>query len=213
MNENKNITAHFTINQYTLTINTQGNGTVNKNPDYPTYPYGTIVTLTAIPDTGWTFDHWSGDLTGNQNPTNITMNENKIINAYFFVKDLIPPTVQITKPTKAIYLMDKKIIPFFYPIVLNEITIEVNAYDNDSGIEKVEFYIDGELRETDVSPPYSYLWNDKLTSQHTIEVKAYDNAGNSASEEISVLKGIVKHPWLVLAIVMILYIYYLIQND
>ncbi|MGF3554462.1 MAG: Ig-like domain-containing protein, partial [Thermoplasmatota archaeon] len=127
--------------------------------------------------------------------------------------DLIPPTVQITKPTKAIYLMDKKIIPFFYPIVLNEITIEVNAYDNDSGIEKVEFYIDGELRETDVSPPYSYLWNDKLTSQHTIEVKAYDNAGNSASEEISVLKGIVKHPWLVLAIVMILYIYYLIQND
>ncbi|MGF3554625.1 MAG: InlB B-repeat-containing protein, partial [Thermoplasmatota archaeon] len=85
MNSNKNVNAEFTINQYTLTINTQGNGTVNKNPDYPTYPYGTIVTLTAIPDTGWTFDHWSGDLTGNQNPTNITMNENKNITAHFTI--------------------------------------------------------------------------------------------------------------------------------
>jgi len=56
MNDNKIVIANFTTNQYTLTINIEGNGTVSKNPDLTIYPYGTIVELTAIPDIGWTMD-------------------------------------------------------------------------------------------------------------------------------------------------------------
>ncbi|MHA2429383.1 MAG: InlB B-repeat-containing protein, partial [Candidatus Hermodarchaeia archaeon] len=50
--------------QYSLTINIVGSGSVSKNPDEATYTYGTVVTLTAAADAGWTFSSWSGDLTG-----------------------------------------------------------------------------------------------------------------------------------------------------
>ena len=104
-------------------------------------------------------------------------------------------------------------MPFIYSIVLNEVTILVNASDNETGIERVEFYIDGNLRETDVSPPYNYLWNDNLTKKHNIEVKAYDYAGNSASKKIDVIKANVKHPFLVLALLIVIYLIYLIGNN
>ena len=83
MTANKSVVAHFTANQYTLTITTTGSGTVTKNPNQATYAYGTVVTLTAIPSSGWMFNSWSGDLTGSQNPKTITMNGNKAVSAHF----------------------------------------------------------------------------------------------------------------------------------
>jgi len=84
MNGNKSVTAHFVISEeYTLTIIIEGSGTVTKNPDQTTYEYGQVVTLTANPATGWHFDHWEGDLSGNENPTTITMDENKVVTANF----------------------------------------------------------------------------------------------------------------------------------
>jgi M6 family metalloprotease-like protein len=69
--------------QYTLTINTVGNGSVAKSPDKTTYTYGEVVTLTATADAGWTFSTWSSDLTGSTNPTTITMNGSKSVTATF----------------------------------------------------------------------------------------------------------------------------------
>jgi len=68
---------------YTLTINIIGSGSVTKDPDWEVYPEGTIVTLTAIPDSGWHFDHWSGGASGPINPIDITMNGDKVVNAHF----------------------------------------------------------------------------------------------------------------------------------
>jgi len=68
---------------YTLTINIEGNGTVTKDPDYEIYDYYTAVTLTAIPDDGWLFDSWDGDLTGSDNPEYIRMTGNKTVMAIF----------------------------------------------------------------------------------------------------------------------------------
>ena len=68
---------------HTIVINTIGNGIVTKNPDYTTYPSGTVVNLTATPDAGWFFSYWSGDLTGNTNQTSITMDATKNITATF----------------------------------------------------------------------------------------------------------------------------------
>ncbi len=68
---------------YTLTINTVGSGSVTKTPDQATYISGTIVDVNAIADTGWTFDSWSGDLTGSTNPNSITMDGNKTVTATF----------------------------------------------------------------------------------------------------------------------------------
>ena len=83
MNGNKSVTAHFTANQYSLTITNDGSGSVTKNPDQATYTYGQIVTLTAVPITGWSFSSWTGDITGSQNPKTITMNANKAVTAHF----------------------------------------------------------------------------------------------------------------------------------
>ena len=67
-------------------------------------------------------------------------------------QDANPPTVKITKPEKALYIFDRWIIPriFRLTLIIGKITIEVNAKDEDSGIEKVEFYINDQLKGTDV---------------------------------------------------------------
>ena len=83
MNGNKAMTATFTQDEYTLTVNVVGSGTVGKAPDQATYHYGDVVTLTATADPGWTFAGWSGDLSGTANPTSITMNGNKVVTATF----------------------------------------------------------------------------------------------------------------------------------
>ncbi|MCP5105012.1 MAG: PKD domain-containing protein [bacterium] len=69
--------------QYTLTTNTVGNGSITLNPPGGTYNDGTVVTVTAVPDSGWEFTGWSGDLSGSTNPTTITMDADKTVTATF----------------------------------------------------------------------------------------------------------------------------------
>lgn len=77
--------------EYTLTTTSdppQG-GTITAMP-LPPYYYNDIVTLTAIPNSGYAFDHWSGDLTGNQNPDTIIMDGNKSVTATFILGNTPP---------------------------------------------------------------------------------------------------------------------------
>src|SRR6516164_9354386 len=60
---------------YTLTINTLGLGTVSASPSGP-YAAGTLVTLTATPNSGWSFSSWSGNVVGYANPAKLIMNGN-----------------------------------------------------------------------------------------------------------------------------------------
>jgi uncharacterized repeat protein (TIGR02543 family) len=68
---------------YSLNIATTGSGAVSRSPDQSNYNSGVTVALTATPATGWSFNYWSGDLTGSTNPMNITMNSNKVVTATF----------------------------------------------------------------------------------------------------------------------------------
>src|SRR6056297_2665626 len=45
---------------YTLNITTEGEGEVNLDPDKSSYSKDTSVDITAIPATGYEFDHWEG---------------------------------------------------------------------------------------------------------------------------------------------------------
>ena len=86
MTSDKSITGIFTEippNQYSLNVNISGNGSVVNNPAGNVHNAGTLVTLTAIPDPGYEFSGWSGDLTGASNPASITLDANKIITASF----------------------------------------------------------------------------------------------------------------------------------
>ena len=71
--------------QYNLLVNANpsGSGSVSVNPSQSSYAPGQQVTLTATPNTGFTFGSWSGDVTGTANPLTLTVNANMTINANF----------------------------------------------------------------------------------------------------------------------------------
>jgi len=86
MDSDKALTATFTqtpAGNHTLNINVLGRGTVTLNPPGNSYAEGTVVQLTAIPSTGFTFASWGGAVTGTINPTPITMNSDKAITVTF----------------------------------------------------------------------------------------------------------------------------------
>jgi hypothetical protein len=51
---------------------------------------GTIITVTAIPETDWMFEGWAGNHIGAENPLIITINSNTSLTASFFYDVLIP---------------------------------------------------------------------------------------------------------------------------
>jgi parallel beta-helix repeat protein len=128
------------------------------------------------------------DVPNGLNPYHIPGGENKDMYPLIHpINDTESPHVKVTKPEKAIYVNNKKIIPFFTTLVIGFIDIEVEASDDQTGINRVEFYIDDTLKSTDAIPPYSWTWSETAFGRHTIEVIAYDNAGNSAVDEIVVI--------------------------
>lgn len=71
---------------YNLTITIQGNGTVTKNPDLSCYPNGSTVELNATADIGWKFSNWSGDISGEEHSTIVSMTTDYSITAIFIRK-------------------------------------------------------------------------------------------------------------------------------
>jgi uncharacterized repeat protein (TIGR02543 family) len=82
VNGDKNVTARF-IPQFTLSANASGSGTVVLDPPGGTYDSATVVTVTAIPDSGYVFTGWSGDLSGTTNPDTILINADKSVTGTF----------------------------------------------------------------------------------------------------------------------------------
>jgi hypothetical protein len=72
-----------TQNQFVLAVTPSGSGQVTLAPPGGAYDAGTQVVLTAVPDFGWQFISWSGDLSGSVNPTSVTMDADKSVVALF----------------------------------------------------------------------------------------------------------------------------------
>jgi leucyl aminopeptidase len=91
--------------------------------------------------------------------------------------DSTAPTASVTAPTAG-------------TLVSGTTTISAAASDN-VGVTKVEFFVDGMLKGTDTTAPYSYAWDSTsaLNASHVLVAKAYDAAGNvgtSASVQVTV---------------------------
>jgi len=143
--------------------------------------------------------------------TNISNQKNNEIRECMEIKTKLNPEsaalpeITIKKPlNKWIYKnnIPKRPIIMFTTIIIGYITIfaEANASDG-KAIEKVEFYIDDELKFTDIYEPYSWVWLEKPTGleiKHTIKVIVYDSLGEQNYDEMTVYRfrnGI--HPFLV----------------
>ncbi len=157
MDTNRSVTAHFTQDEYVLTVNVVGNGTVNKGPDQATYHYLDEVELTAIAEAGWSFTGWSGDLTGSENPTTVTIQGDTQITATFV--DIVPPeTVIDSGPVD--------------PTNVDTASFEFSA--NEVGVT-FECQLDGGGFVLCESPA---VYVDLADGLHMFEVRATDAAGN-----------------------------------
>lgn len=104
-------------------------------------------------------------------------------------KNKSSPIIEIKKPEKALYINNNKIMPLQKTKIFGYIEIEVDATDNNYTIDKVEFYIDDELKGTDTTEPYVWNWSGKPSfGKYTIKAMVYNSAGNSATDEITVWK-------------------------
>jgi len=91
-------------------------------------------------------------------------------------QDEAPPTVEFDYPGDGVSLTAG-----------SAFTAEVNAKDANGDILKIDFYLDGELKDTVHAAPY--LWQFVVPDQlgeHTLEAAAYDYAKNEAKTRINI---------------------------
>ncbi len=84
---NEVVTAKFAQDQYTLTTETDGNGTIDVSPLQATYLYSDVVTLTATPAVGWRFGGWSGASTADSLATTVTIAADTAVTATFVANE------------------------------------------------------------------------------------------------------------------------------
>ncbi len=95
MVSDRNITAEFTQQHYTVTATAQGAGHVNVTPAKEYYLYGDIVTLTPVPDSGMEFVIWTGDISNDVAPAVVAIEGNLTVEAVFGI-DTTP--IEISNP-------------------------------------------------------------------------------------------------------------------
>jgi len=100
--------------------------------------------------------------------------------------DTTPPIVKLIKPDKELYINNRAIMGLSTPTLIGGIDVIAEVSDNESGIKMVNFYIDGQLRDTVYVPPYKWTWNERIFLGHTVKVEAYDNNDNRAEDSDSV---------------------------
>jgi len=89
------------VPKYALTV-TATNGTVSKSPDASTYDSASVVSLTAMPKSGYTFTGWSGAVSGTTNPVSVTMNAAKNVTATFTLAAIDSAHLYINQNTLAV---------------------------------------------------------------------------------------------------------------
>jgi hypothetical protein len=82
MDSDKNVIANFKAT-HTLTINISPLGTGSVSPSSGEYESGVQVTLTASPASGYSFEYWSGSVSGTTPTITITMDSDKSVTAHF----------------------------------------------------------------------------------------------------------------------------------
>lgn len=107
--------------------------------------------------------------------------------------DTTPPTISIIKPKSGYFYVhdnDGKRLFLKSCVIIGPITIQANATDASSGIDKVVFAIDGQQKAEITTDPYSYFFDGSLFPllPHKLRVTAYDESGNSADQTITLIK-------------------------
>jgi len=94
--------------------------------------------------------------------------------------------VNVTHPRIGyLYINNREILPlpFNITVVIGKITLAAEVKCG-LPIQKVEFYVDEELKFSDEDAPYEWVWDETTCYAHTIKIVAYDVLGNRNVKEI-----------------------------
>lgn len=86
-----------------------------------------------------------------------------------------PPAVSFTSPAPA---------STYAPT--QAVNLAVNATDADGSVTRVDFYVDGVLYNSDTVSPYATSWQPTSTGSHTLSAVARDNAGATATANVTI---------------------------
>jgi hypothetical protein len=127
-------------------------------------PFSYAWDTTLLANGSHTIQAIASDAAGNTGST--------VLTTVTVLNDAVAPSVAISSPASG-------------ATVSGTITVTATASDN-VGVAKVDFYVDGMLKSTDTSSPYSYVWITTALSNgtHTLQAIAADAAGNSASTAV-----------------------------
>ena len=129
--------------------------------------------FTLAYDGNFNIDYYSLDKAGNQeNGSSVQV---KI--------DSTKPILNLARPQRnTFYMFDRELFSIpFGTIIIGKITMEVSSQDQTSGIDKVQFIVDDEIKYVDSTYPHEWVYDEKslLFNRHTIGIKAIDKAGNT----------------------------------
>lgn len=177
------------VNLYELTLRTEGQGNIEPTDGNYTYKEGEVVSIEAAPSKSWEFIQWTGDVDGDDQVINVTMNANKNITAVFEVIEY-NLTINVdgdgnTDPLEGNYTAVKGEI----------MTIEANPsegwkFDGWTGdVTGTTSTINVTIKEDkSITAEFSELEPDIIVNNFTVEVKGFEatitadvkNVGNAA---------------------------------
>jgi hypothetical protein len=168
------IAASFSVAPITLSTSVAGGGSLTIAPLQPSYVCGDSVRLTAWPDSGWSFDHWTGGASGSTNPVTLVMTGNEMLAGVFV--DVASPAVTVTSPNGGETWQGG-----------STQSITWTATDN-AGVAAIDLACstDGGMTFADViaaglpnSGSYSWAVPGTETNLARVRITAYDAAGNA----------------------------------
>lgn len=102
--------------------------------------------------------------------------------------DKTPPAITITRPEEGyLHFFGRPLIPTIRnkTQLIGGVRVEANVTSAPSEIQNVAFYVDDTRRHNTSEPPYTWKWGFAI-GRHTLEIRAYDEAGHNATEELDV---------------------------
>ncbi len=104
--------------------------------------------------------------------------------------DTIAPSILLVTPqANMLYFFGLPLMPLSRTIVIGSLTVVVHAVDHETGMNRVELYVNGVLESTcTTGPDYQLAWETPAFGKRTLRAVAYDNAGNTNECSLTVLK-------------------------
>lgn len=96
--------------------------------------------------------------------------------------------IQFSHPCPGLYVRNRKILPFFVPVVVGDISCTVTAYNQVHDIVSVDFYVDNEYKQTVYTPPFEWSWDTMSFFRHTLHVEVFDSSDVMTKKQITVWK-------------------------